>query len=265
MGAKKTSETCSPEMRERTVWMILVHQHEHESQWVAICSTAAKIGRRRETLRNWVWQVERDQGSRPGATTEERERMRAVERENRERRQTKEILRKASAYVVPLGHCFAITERAAGGSATARSSDVRAHRRSSQRLRDRPMRLVPQKSFLPRENLEARKRRSGRPSRRSNDRRRFLSRTPRVLTAASASHVRREIRSRSPSAMSAMMPTVRSFAAGMPHPERPHHGLRDRDRDRALAFAHRHLTVRLVEDDRLQAFGLRARCDRFDD
>ncbi len=78
--------------------MVLEHQEEHDSQWAAIGSIAAKIGCTAETLRKWVRQTERDQGTRPGLTTEERERLKLLERENRELRRANEILRKASAY-----------------------------------------------------------------------------------------------------------------------------------------------------------------------
>ena len=88
----------SPEVRERAVRMVLDHQGEHGSQYAAIQSIAAKIGCSGETLRNWVRQAERDRGLRAGPTTEERERIKALERENRELRQANEILRKASAY-----------------------------------------------------------------------------------------------------------------------------------------------------------------------
>ena len=88
----------SPEVRERSVRMVLEHQNEHDSQWAAIGSIAAKIGCTAETLRKWVRQTERDQGQRPGLTTEERERLKQLERENRELRRANEILRKASAY-----------------------------------------------------------------------------------------------------------------------------------------------------------------------
>jgi transposase len=98
MEARKTTKTYSPEVKERAVRMVLEHQHEHTSQWAAICSIAVKIGCSGETLRSWVRQRERDDGLREGMTSEVRERLKALERENRELRQANEILRKASAY-----------------------------------------------------------------------------------------------------------------------------------------------------------------------
>jgi transposase len=95
---KKTSNRFSPEVRQRAVRMVLEHGGDHASQWAAIGSIAAKIGCTAETLRKWVRQGERDAGQRPGAASEERERIKALERENRELRQANEILRKASAY-----------------------------------------------------------------------------------------------------------------------------------------------------------------------
>ena len=95
---KKTSNRFSPEVRQRAVRMVLDHGGDHASQWAAIGSIAAEIGCTAETLRTWVRQAERDRGHRPGATTEERERIRALEREVRELRQANEILKKASAY-----------------------------------------------------------------------------------------------------------------------------------------------------------------------
>ena len=88
----------SAEVRERAVRMVLEHQDEYGSQWEAIGSVAAKIGCAAETLRKWLRQAERDQGLRPGLTTEERERLKQLERENRELKRTNEILRKASAF-----------------------------------------------------------------------------------------------------------------------------------------------------------------------
>jgi transposase len=94
----RKSAKYSPEVRERAVRMVLEHQNDYESQWAAISSIAAKMGCTAETLRRWVRQSERDQGTRTGLTTQERDRMKALERENRELRQANEILRKASAY-----------------------------------------------------------------------------------------------------------------------------------------------------------------------
>ena len=98
METKKTAARYSREVRARAVRMVLDHQADHPSQWAAIGSIASKIGCTPETLRGWVRQAERDQGLRPGPTSEERERLKALEREVRELRQANEILRKASAY-----------------------------------------------------------------------------------------------------------------------------------------------------------------------
>jgi transposase len=78
--------------------MVLDHAEQHESQWAAIRSIAEKIGCAAETLRSWVRQAERDTGRRPGLTTDERQRLKDLERENFELRRANEILKKASAY-----------------------------------------------------------------------------------------------------------------------------------------------------------------------
>ena len=88
----------SPEVRERAVRLVFEHQAEYESQWAAMHSIAAKIGCTTETLRKWVRQAEKDQGIREGMTSDERERLKALERENRELKRANEILRQASAY-----------------------------------------------------------------------------------------------------------------------------------------------------------------------
>jgi len=88
----------SPEVRERAVRMVFEHRDQYASQWEAIGSIAAKIGCSAETLRKWVRRSEIDSGRRDGLTTDERSRMKDLERENRELRRANEILRKASAY-----------------------------------------------------------------------------------------------------------------------------------------------------------------------
>jgi transposase-like protein len=78
--------------------MVAEHRGDHASEWAALVSISGKIGCNAETLRSWVRQAERDQGLRNGMTTQERDRIKALEREVRELRQANEILRKASAY-----------------------------------------------------------------------------------------------------------------------------------------------------------------------
>ena len=78
--------------------MVFEHTGEHGSQWATICSIAEKIGCSPETLRKWTQQAERDQGLRPGLTSDEKARLKELERENRELRRANEILRKASAF-----------------------------------------------------------------------------------------------------------------------------------------------------------------------
>ena len=88
----------SPEVRERAVRMVVEHESQYDSQWAAIRSIASKIGCTGETLRKWVRQTERDEGRRPGLTTDEKKRLKELERENRELKRANEILRLASAY-----------------------------------------------------------------------------------------------------------------------------------------------------------------------
>jgi transposase-like protein len=93
-----TATRYSPEVRERAVRLVFEHEGEHDSQWAAIGSIAGKIGCTAETLRRWVRQAERDQGRRAGVTSTERDRLKELERENRELKRANEILRKASAF-----------------------------------------------------------------------------------------------------------------------------------------------------------------------
>ena len=88
----------SPEVRERAVRMVFDHEGEYFSQWSAMVSISQKFRCTAETLRRWVRQAETDRGRRAGLSTIERERLKELERENRELRRANEILRTASAY-----------------------------------------------------------------------------------------------------------------------------------------------------------------------
>ena len=88
----------SPEVRERAVGLVRETSQSHDSEWAAITSVAEKIGCTSETLRRWMRQAQRDAGTRPGPTTEDKARIKELEREVHELRRTNEILRKASAF-----------------------------------------------------------------------------------------------------------------------------------------------------------------------
>ena len=94
----KTTNKYSPEVRERAVRMVLDNAGQHESRWSAIVSISSKIGCAPQTLNEWVKKAEVDRGDRAGITTEMAEKLKALERENRELKQANEILRKASAF-----------------------------------------------------------------------------------------------------------------------------------------------------------------------
>lgn len=93
-----TTKKFPPEVRERAIRLLGEQESQYESQWAAIKSVSAKIGCTAETLRTWVRQAECDQGQRDGLTTSERERLKQLEKENKELKRANEILRLASAY-----------------------------------------------------------------------------------------------------------------------------------------------------------------------
>ncbi len=88
----------SPEVRERAVRMLFEHEKDYKSRWAALVSIASKIGCTAETLRSWVKQIEIDTGRRDGMTSDERARLKALEKENKELRRANEILKTASAF-----------------------------------------------------------------------------------------------------------------------------------------------------------------------
>ncbi len=98
MGKTTNRKPYPRELRERAVRMVREHEGEYASRWAALTSIAEKFGCNPETLRNWLRQAERDEGTAAGMTSSEQERLKELERENKELRRANEILRKASAY-----------------------------------------------------------------------------------------------------------------------------------------------------------------------
>ena len=94
----KKSNQFSPEVRERAVRMVLEHRGEYPSLWAAIDSISPKIGCVPQTLHTWVKRVEVDSGVREGVSTSELQRLKELERENKELRKANEILKLASAF-----------------------------------------------------------------------------------------------------------------------------------------------------------------------
>src|ERR1700751_6113414 len=126
----KTTNKFSTEVRARAVRMVLDHEGEHPSRWAAICSIAAKIGCTPQTLNEWVKKADVDSGTRAGVPTDVAERLKALERENRELRQANEILRKASAYFAHarLGACGSQLSNRLRAVTGARRNSSKSHR-----------------------------------------------------------------------------------------------------------------------------------------
>lgn len=94
----KTQKRYPPEVQERAVRLLFEHRGAYESKWSALTSIASKIGCTAETLRKWVRRAEQDQGLRAGLTSDDRERLKALGRENKELKRANEILKTASAF-----------------------------------------------------------------------------------------------------------------------------------------------------------------------
>src|SRR6478736_658103 len=124
MGEMANRGRYPAEVRERAVRMVFEHEREYESQWAAITSIAAKLGMTNETLRKWVRQAEIDGGARPGVSSAEAERVKELERENRELRRANEILKRRR---------FSLR----GSSTRNRRSVSGVHRRAPERVRGR--------------------------------------------------------------------------------------------------------------------------------
>ena len=119
----KKRPNYAPEVRQRAVRMVLDHQGDYPSRWAAIDFVAKKIGCAPQSLHEWVRKTEVDSGKRAGVPSDMADKMKTLERENRELRQANEILRKASAYFAPSRGLQANRCRARGRSSTARSRD----------------------------------------------------------------------------------------------------------------------------------------------
>ena len=96
--SERRSRRYPAELKERAVRLVLEHQHEYPSQWKAIQTIGKQPGVHHESLRIWVRRAETDAGQRPGLTTDERARMKELERENRELKRANEILKSASVF-----------------------------------------------------------------------------------------------------------------------------------------------------------------------
>jgi transposase-like protein len=118
----ETKQRFSCEVRERPVRLVREARGEHPSEWATTCAIAAKLGCPSETLRKWVRQAERDGGKWAAPATDDRQRLKDLEREHRELRRANEILRKASAFFAA-----AALDRAPGSRITVSFIDEHRH------------------------------------------------------------------------------------------------------------------------------------------
>ena len=136
MTQRKHTPSYTAEFRARGVWLFNEQRSEYRSDNAAYNAIAPKLGCAPDSLRGWCRQSERDAGVRNDPTSEEKARIKDLEREVRELRQANEILKKASAQVTPtLGDCNAITCRAAGRNSTARFGNDCVYQRAPGRVR----------------------------------------------------------------------------------------------------------------------------------
>lgn len=131
MTQRKHTPTYTAEFRERGIRLFKENRANYPSDNAAYMAITSKLGCSPDSLRAWCQQAERDAGIRDGLSSDEKERFKALERENRELRQANEILKKASAYFAPPLGDASIACRAMGRSSTARSANGKFHKRSS--------------------------------------------------------------------------------------------------------------------------------------
>ncbi len=129
MDQKTVPPRYTAEFRERGVRLFRDHRSDYDSDNAAYHAIASKLGCSKDSLCAWCVQAARDAGERAGPTSEDKARIKALERENRELRQANEILKKATAYFAPSQRLQANACRATKRSSTARSANDHVHRR----------------------------------------------------------------------------------------------------------------------------------------
>jgi transposase len=126
---KKTSKPYSPEFRERAVRLLLEHRDEHQSEAAALTEITSKLGCSPDSLRVWMRQAQRDGGERPGQTTADRDRIKQLERDNRELRKANEILKKATVCTTGQRNIFDLRCSERTHNVEVVALDCRTHKR----------------------------------------------------------------------------------------------------------------------------------------